>query len=185
VREGKAIGAENINIGPCNVTYKGVDLGLTKGGVSLEVSTDKYETTVDQFGDTPVFSTINKRDVMVTVPMVETTIDNLALTMPGSKIIVDDTDPTIRRIDISSGVGINLLEIAGPLVLHPISQADDDFSKDVEIPLATTGGGLSFAYETNEERIFNVEFMGFVNTDTASENYQLLLSVGDPAATAA
>lgn len=80
---------ENIKLGVCSIFYDGVDLGLTKGGVEVEVSTDTHEITVDQFGNTPVGELINGRNVMATVPLVETTLDNLLTIMPGSTLVTD------------------------------------------------------------------------------------------------
>lgn len=173
------MGAESISIGPCDVTYDGVNLGLTKGGVSLEVSTEVYDTMADQFGDTPVFSTVSKRTVTVTVPLLETTLDNLVLTMPGAELVVDGTDPTKRMVKIFSSIGLDLLAVAKPLILHPRSEGTSK-AKDVVIPLAGTGGGVSFAYESNQERIFNVEFTGYVNTDNTDANNGIIMTFGDP-----
>ncbi len=34
---------ENVKLGPCKITYDGVDLGYTKGGVEVTVETSTYE----------------------------------------------------------------------------------------------------------------------------------------------
>lgn len=80
---------KNVKLGTCNVFFDGKDLGLTKGGVEVEVATSTYEVTVDQFGNTPIGELINGRTVTANVPLVETTLDNLLSIMPGSQLVTD------------------------------------------------------------------------------------------------
>jgi len=80
---------ENVKLGVCNVLFDGVDLGFTKGGVEVEVSTSTKEITVDQMGETPIGEIIMGRTVSATVPLAETTLDNLVAIMPGSELISD------------------------------------------------------------------------------------------------
>lgn len=67
----------NIRLGPCRVRWAGRDLGLTKGGVELEVATETKQVTVDQFGSTPVNEYILGRTLTATVPLAETDVDTL------------------------------------------------------------------------------------------------------------
>lgn len=41
---------KNIKLGACAVSFAGTDLGYTKGGVEVEVSTETLKVTVDQLG---------------------------------------------------------------------------------------------------------------------------------------
>jgi len=77
---------QNVKLGACFVKYDGVDLGLTKGGVEVEVSTETYPVTVDQYGETTVNEIIQKREVKVSVPLAETTLENLIRIMPGATL---------------------------------------------------------------------------------------------------
>ena len=79
-------GVENIKLGACDVTFGGVSLGLTKGGVEVSVETESHLITVDQFGATAVSERIMGRNVTVKVPMAETDLEKLAAIMPGSSI---------------------------------------------------------------------------------------------------
>jgi len=285
----------NVKLGICKILYKGVDLGFTIGGVNVAVTSTTHPVTVDQFGQTILNETITKREISVTVPLAETTIDNLVATMPGSTLrsnavaatgtitvatvpVAADTlvvngqvftfaatqtsnttiaigatvgataaniaatlsssiisavdlanysvsgavvtvaydlnvptqsglaggavgntftltktvgagltlsaatltggvDATKKRVDVGTGVGINLLSIAGPLVLHPIANAETDTSEDLIVPLAATSGGMKFDYKVDVERVFNVVFNGFLNVATGT-----LYTFGDPLA---
>lgn len=151
----------NIRLGACSVSWGGVDLGYTQGGVTLTVASSKHDTKVDQEGDTPVDSYIMSRTVSVKVPMAETTVDKLAT-------ILATTGGTSTNgvLSVTTGVGTSLRSGAKPLVLHPISRAASDTSEDITIPLANTTGDFSQSYEVDRERIIEVTFDGFPDADT-------------------
>ena len=128
------MGTENVKLGVCNATFGGANLGLTKGGVNVEVTTDKHVTTVDQFGDSEINERITKRSVKITVPLAETTLENLVKIMPGATmtdngnaqiytvsmgVVVDDTDYTVSventPYTFNSGTGSTASTIASRL----------------------------------------------------------------------
>lgn len=77
---------KNVKLGVCLVTYDGVDLGYTKGGVEVEVKTETKKVMVDQFGNSEINEYILGRTCMVKVPLAETTVENLARFMPGATL---------------------------------------------------------------------------------------------------
>ena len=80
---------KNVKLGVCKVYFGGVDLGLTSGGVDVTVKTDTHKVLVDQFGKTPINEYIMGREVMVKVPLAETTLDNMVRIMPGATLSTD------------------------------------------------------------------------------------------------
>jgi hypothetical protein len=172
--------AENIKMGTCKITFNGQDLGLTMGGVEVTVETTTKETKVDQFGDTVANETIMGRNITVTAPLAETTLDLLVLLMPGATKIVDGTTSTKIKAEITTGTGISLLSRAKELIMHPINLPDSDVSEDLIIPLAATAGGMTFAFKYEEERVFNATFKGYPDR----EQDGLLFIYGDKTATA-
>jgi hypothetical protein len=276
----------NVKLGVCSVTFDGVDLGYTKGGVEVEVVTSTKKVMVDQFGESEVDEIIMGRTCRAKVPLAETTLENLVRIMPGAQLVGEggakatgtitfstaapvngdkvtvngidftfkttpapntnemgipasisaaatalrdklngSTDPLISRItasasgaavtitadengvwgnavtmtktfvtganctivdmasgvddtrkkvNLKNGVGLSLLSFAKKLVFHPQSLPAADKSEDFTIPKAMTPGQLSFAYKLDEERIFNVEFSGYPDSDT-----RILAIVGD------
>jgi hypothetical protein len=168
---------DNVKLGVCGLSYKGTDLGYTKGGVEVTVESETHEVTIDQFGNTPVNDYVMGAKITVKVPLAETTVQNLATIMPGGTLVIDDTDSTKVRADVSSGVGLNLIDIAGPLILHPIGKPASDTSEDFTVWRAATAGGLDFGYKVDDERVFSCEFKGYPATDGR------LFSYGDPTAT--
>jgi hypothetical protein len=171
--------ATNIRLGTCNL-YLGTDdtaglLGLTIGGVEVEVTTETQPTTVDQYGDTIVKETIRGRNLVVRTQLAETTIDNMVKLMPGAEKLVTGGE----RAVVKTGVGIDLLAAALPMWLRPknMDGATPDKSEDFYIPLVATAGGVNFAYTKDSERVFNVEFRAYPTSG------DILYEYGDPAAT--
>lgn len=169
----------NVKLGVCQITYNGVDLGYTKGGVEVEVTTDTYKVTVDQFGESEINEVITKRSIVVRCPLAETTLENMVAIMPGATLVVDGVDSNVKRVDVDNAIGTDLLTIAQELKLHPIALAGADASEDFVVHKAATPGALTFAYKHDEERVYNVEFMGYPDVS----NSNMLFSYGDPAAT--
>jgi hypothetical protein len=148
---------QNVKIGVCKITFDGLDLGYTKGGVEVEVTTDTHKVQVDQFGNTPISEYIMGRNIIVRCPLAETTAENLAATMPGATV----AGVTHKKTTVNTGIGTDLRDIAAELRLHPVGLPDSDESEDLVIPLAATAGAMKFAYKLDDERIFNVEFNGY------------------------
>lgn len=175
-----ASSTENIRMGTCKILYNGVDLGFTSGGVEVAVATTTHETKVDQFGDTVANEYIMGRTITITVPLVETTLDNMAAIIPGSELITSGSGPTLKKkVLVKSGTGISLLDLAQEMVLHPIAKPDNDTSEDLVIPLCATAGAMNFAYKYDAERVFNCEFKGYPDSATG-----VLFIYGDKTVTA-
>lgn len=171
---------ENIRMGTCKVLLAGVDLGFTTGGVEVAVTTTTHETKVDQFGDTVANEYIMGRSITITIPLVETTLDNMAAIIPGSELVTSGSGPTLKKkVVVKSGTGLSLLDLAQELTLHPIAKADNDVSEDLVIPLAATAGAMNFAYKYDAERVFNCEFKGYPDSVTGT-----LFIYGDKTVTA-
>lgn len=170
----------NIKLGPCKVTFNAIDLGFTKGGVEVEITTTKKKVTVDQFGETDVNEYITGRQISVKVPLAETDLATLASVLPGATLVTDATTSSKKKITVPSGTGLSLRGLANILRLHPYALADSDKSQDLTIPLAAPSGDISFAFRANEERVYAIEFTGYADATTG-----LLYTIGDPSATAA
>jgi hypothetical protein len=80
---------KNVKLGVCRVYFDSQDLGLTQGGVEVQVTTSTHKTEVDQFGKTPINEFIEGRTCNVKVPMAETTLRNLVNIMPGATLVTD------------------------------------------------------------------------------------------------
>jgi hypothetical protein len=78
---------KNVKLGVCSITFGGKDLGYTKGGVEVNVTTNTHKSTVDQFGDSEINEYIMGRTCKVSAPLAETTLDNLVEIMPGATLV--------------------------------------------------------------------------------------------------
>lgn len=178
-----ASSTQNVKIGVCKVLFgtagSEVDLGYTKGGVEFDVSTDTHEVMIDQFGNTPISEYIMARKVSVSVPLAETTLELMVTVMPGAELVTDGTTPTKKKVTVPTGIGSNLLTLAKQLILHPVGLDEADKSEDITIPFAMTAGALKFAYKVDDERIYNVEFKAYPDSETG-----VMFIVGDPSAAA-
>jgi hypothetical protein len=164
---------DNLEMGPCTVSFKGTDLGLTKGGVEVTFGTETTTINADQYGDTAINQVIKGRSVKVKVPLAERDLTKLAAVTPGSTLV----GTTNKKLVINAAVGTSLRALAGALVLHPYELAASNKSKDVNIPLAMSKGDFQFVYKSDDQRVYAVEFEGFVDLDTG-----VLFVLGDPAA---
>jgi len=134
---------------------------------------------IDQFGETEVNEYIMGRSVVVRVPLAESDLTLLASVIPGSTLVTDGTDPLQRKLEIPTGAGVSLRDLADVLTLHPTNEPASNLEEDFVIPLACASGDISFAYRHDEERVFTVEFVGYADNTSG-----LLAVIGDPAATA-
>ena len=169
---------QNVKLGVCRVTFGGTDLGFTKGGVEVSVETQTHEVTVDQMGDTPINEYITSRSCTVTVPLAETTLENLVKVMPGATLVTDTKESTKKYVTVSTATGQSLLKVAQVLILHPIANADNDKSDDFTVMRAATAGAMSYSYKLDDERIFSCEFKAYADEDGN------LFKVGDTSAVA-
>lgn len=167
---------ENVKLGVCKVFYDGVDLGFTKGGVEVTVETETHEVQVDQYGNTPINEYIMGRTVAVSVPLAETTLDNLVKIMPGAKLVTDAAT-SAKSVLVPTGVGTNLISMAKELILVPKGVGNTlDYKDAVRVPKAATPGAMSFAYKLDEERIFKCDFKGY---PVVEQDAEVLYQVGE------
>jgi hypothetical protein len=162
---------EKLEMGACLVSFKTEDLGLTKGGVEVEFGTEVATITADQHGDTAIDDIIKGRSIKVKVPMAERDLEKLATVFPGSSLV----GTTTKKLVINVATGTSLRALAGPLVLHPKDRAANDKSADLVVHLAMSKGDMQFAYKHDDQRVYAVEFMGYVNLEDGT-----LFTMGDP-----
>lgn len=166
-----------LEMGACNVSFKGTDLGLTKGGVEVEFATEVANVNADQFGDSVIDQYIKGRSIKVKVPMAERDLTKFAAVFPGSTLVTGTGGA--KKLVVDSAVGTSLRALAGTLILHPSAVLATDKSKDLVVPLAMSKGDMSFAFKHDDQRVYMLEFEGY--TDLTNGD---LFVLGDPATTA-
>ncbi len=147
---------KNIKLGACKVSFGGVDLGYTKGGVQVEVATETLKVTVDQHGQTIMSELVQGRNITITAPLAESVLKNMVDLMPGSTLNEDDNSVTI-----TSAQGVNLIDVAKELVLTP----QDTTDYVLTIPKAATAGNFTMTYQSDDVRVFSVQFTSYPDDD--------------------
>ncbi|MCU6709356.1 hypothetical protein M6D81_11620 [Paenibacillus sp. J5C_2022] len=177
-----AVASEKIQLGPCKVTFdfdglEPVTFEQTQGGVVLTYEETTRDVPVDQLGTTPADVIITGRQASIAVPIVERDLEKLAKIIPGATLVVDGTDPTKKRVDVSALVVERLFPFAKKVKLEPLDTAStaDDI---VVLHKAAPSTNLNYTYSYDNELVTNTTFRAFPD-DTGQ-----LISFGDPDATA-
>lgn len=108
-----ASSTKNVKLGICKIYFDGADLGYTQGGVEVSVSTETFKVEVDQFGKTAINELIQGRTASVTVPLAETTLQNLVATMPGATLTTDGVRATGKYTFTAQPLNNSILTIGG------------------------------------------------------------------------
>ena len=128
-----------------------VDLGYSKGGITFTMDTTVREITVDQEGSSPIAATILGRRVTVEVPMAESDYERL-------QKIVPESTYSLGTLEISSGLGANLMNYADTLKLTSTQDANDYITVYKAVPTTS----LRATYLPDGERIWPVQFTGLI-----------------------
>lgn len=163
--------ATKIKLGVCEVTYKGVALGHTIGGVVVTYSPEYKEVMVDKYGSSVVEKFLVGERIKAKFSLAEWTLANLQVAIDQATLQGDDS------VSIGSNAGKRASAKAGLLVLHPVENAasvkDDDFS----IYKAVSTGELEITNNNEGERVLPVEMDGLIDENRSDGN--MLAFIGD------
>ena len=147
---------EKIELGPAIVEYgEGADMvkfETTIGGITFTTETTYRDQLTDQTGETVVGKRITGRNCSATIPFAEYELSVIPKIMVGAEVVTDGTD---SKINIKTGVGLNLIDTAKKAVIKPLAKKDDP-KFWVTLPLAYSETDLNYAYNNENERITNV-----------------------------
>ncbi|MBT2682659.1 hypothetical protein [Bacillus sp. ISL-37] len=173
----------NVPIGPATVEYGEladlVTFDITKGGIQFQATTNKQDITVDQYGDTPVKSIMKGRTCQVTVPFALHDLEKLAKVIPNSTFVKSGVAPDEKKkLTVNSQAGFDMLSAAKPLVIKPTdpTATANDW---ITIPLAGAMADPEYTFDSDNERIVNITFVGYPDVATGE-----LYILGDETASA-
>lgn len=188
------VSATDIQLGVCDVSFGGTDLGSTKGGVEVSLKTSTYEIKVDQAGDTPLKEIILGTMVEVKVPMAETNLTRLQSMMPQSVVSASAAAPTgawaangvqalgATTIVVTAGTGTPVAGHTFTFTGHSTVYRVVSYSAPnmVIVQHATGSGGLVTQVPTTTAMTFaakttGVEVRSGVNIDLVTGAAELLL----------
>jgi hypothetical protein len=163
----------NVKLGACSVNFNAVDLGHTKGGVTVSYEPEYYDIAVDKYGNTPAEKVLVGESLKVTVPLAEATLANLKIAMPAFTADGDDA------LTLGKEAGERMAQYAKQLILHPLANATDDRTEDVVIYKALVVEPIEYKFTNEGERIIEVVFQALIDETKSDGNYLGLIGDSD------
>ena len=163
-----------VKVGACSITYNGVDLGHTKGGVEVSYEPTYKDVSVDLYGETVVEQYLTGEKLVAKVPLAESTIANLKVAMPNATF----AGAANARITLGKQAGAKASGDYAQLVLHPVNEGTRAF--DIVLHKARVSSQIVLNHKIDEEKIVEVEFMAILDETKSAGNYLGL--IGDSTA---
>jgi len=156
---------ENLELGPAIVEFGEpgalVDLGFTKGGVTMTITTDTADVTTDQFGTVIMKQILVGRNVLVRCPFAETSLDLISSFIPLTSGVVDSVSADKKHVVINTPVGADLVASASKelRLTKSIGSATSTDPNDVfKFFKAAATGAVEVNFSIEDQRVWEVEF---------------------------
>lgn len=146
--------------GPCKITYKGLVLGHTTGGVLITAERDFEDVTVDRYGATPIDKVLTGNRVMVNFTLAQPNFQNLNIAIPETS---SQQGGAGARADLGAQAGASLRAEAGLLTIHPLKNADADTSDDVVIYKAVSAENVELPLRIDEQKVIELTMHALVD----------------------
>lgn len=154
-----------VKVGACSVTFNGVDLGHTLGGVEVTYAPTHHDVSVDKYGDTVVEKVLQGEKLTAKVPLAEYTIANLKNAIPQSQF----QGAANARVHIGKSAGGSARAVAAQLILHPLSEGTRAF--DIVFHKAYVANQIKLSHKIDETRVVEVEFEALLDETKSDNNY--------------
>jgi len=164
----------NVKVGACSITYNGVDLGHTKGGVEMSYEPVYHDVSVDKYGESVVEKYLTGEKWTIKVPLAEFTIANLKVAMPQGTF----GGAGNARLTLGHSAGTKATTSAAQLVLHPLNMGTR--ANDIVLHKAYVASTVELAMKVDEEKLMEVTFEALVDETKTDGNY--LGMIGDSTA---
>lgn len=161
---------------PCRVTYKNVDLGATLSNVVVKIEESLADLKSDQLGTTVIDRKVSGFKVTIETELAEVKLkDNWEVVFPAHKLVTGGGGQKVFYFD--STVGTSMVDLAGQLVLHPLSKPDADKSTDILVWLATAEGKADLTFSPTDQQKLKVVWHMYPDFTTLPPRFMLY---GDP-----
>jgi hypothetical protein len=164
----------NVELGPCDVSFNGADIGHTKGGVVVTYEPIYKDISVDLYGETVVEKRLVGEKLMAKVPLAEYTIANLRNAIPQSTFAGAGN----ARITLGAKAGKSALDDSYQLVLHPSREGTR--RHDIVFHKAYVASTIEINHNNEDEKVIEVEFHALLDESKTDGNYLGL--IGDSTA---
>jgi len=122
------VNTQKLDLGPCRVTYGGLDLGATLGNVSVKVKYSKADLKMDQTGTTIVDKRVSGLEISVESALAEVQDKSIwKKAFPTASLVTSGMNSAML---FDNKLGLSSYDGAQLLVLHPLNKADADKSLD-------------------------------------------------------
>lgn len=155
----------NVELGVCDVTIDGVNIGHTLGGVEVTYEPEYHDVTVDQYGNTVVDKRLLGETLMAKVPFAEFTLSNIEKAIPWTT----RAGAGDKRRLIGSDAGQKGSDQSVELVLHPIDKGTREH--DIVLYKAFPHSSVVLNHKNDEQKIIEVEFIALVDESKSEGNY--------------
>lgn len=163
-----------VKLGVCEVSFNGVDLGHTKGGVVFTYEPTHSDVSVDLYGDTVVDKYLKGEKIAVKVPLAEKTIANLKVAIPQGTF----AGAANARLTIGAKAGKKASDDAAQLVLHPVGEGTRAY--DLVVYKAYVASQVELEHSNDGQTVIEVTFESLLDETKADGNYLGL--IGDSTA---
>ena len=155
----------NVQLGACTVTFNGVDLGHTAGGVEVSYEPVYQDIMVDKYGETVVDKVLTGEKLSAKVPLTEYTIANLKAAMPNATF----AGAANTRVLLGHSAGTKQSTLAAALVLHP--QSEGTKRHDIVFYKAVVASQVALNHKFDEQKVIEVEFVALLDETKTDGNY--------------
>lgn len=161
----------NVQVGDCTVSYNGLDLGHTKGGVEVSYEPEHHDVMVDKYGNTIVQKYLIGEKLTAKLALAEYTIANLRNAVPKATF----AGAANTRITMGAASGKKATDSAFQLVLHPRNEGTR--RHDVIFYKAYVASTIVLPHKVDEEKLVEVTFEALLDETRSDGNY--LGMIGD------
>lgn len=155
----------NVKVGACSVTFNGVDLGHTKGGVEVSYEPTHHDVMVDKYGETIVEKYLVGEKLTAKVPLAEFTIANLKVAIPQGTYAGAGN----KRLTVGQTAGVSAASLSAQLVLHPLNMGTR--ANDIVIHKAYVASTVTLAHRVDEEKVIEVTFEALLDETKSAGNF--------------
>lgn len=155
----------NVKVGACSVTFNGLDLGHTIGGVEVSYEPMHHDVSVDKYGETVVEKYLMGEKFTAKVPLAEVTIANLRNAIPQATF----AGAANKRITLGAAAGKKATDDAYQLVLHPLNEGTR--VRDIVLHKAYVASQIVLPHRNDEETVVEVTFEALLDESKSDGNY--------------
>lgn len=147
--------------GPCRITFGGVDLGHTLGGITFKANRDLTKVMADKYGTTPIDYVLNGTEATLEFQLAQTEFAQLDPAMPETSSY--DGAGVMDRIDIGGDAGYSTRGDAKQMIIHPLKNIATDLSDDITLYLAVSTGPVELPYKVDGQKVVDCIYTALVS----------------------